>query len=207
MIGWIKGEILAKQAPELLINVGGVGYEIQAPMSTFYHLPAQGEAQLFTHFVVREDAQLLFGFATKEERRLFRAIIKVNGVGPKLGLTILSTLEPSRFVQCVQEQDVTALTKVPGIGKKTAERLLVEMRDQLKDWYLDVDAELPLGQAPEAVQESGRNIHHEAESALIALGYKPTEASKMLQVAQKLDETLDSSEALIRAALKSLSQK
>ena len=122
MIGWIKGEILAKQAPDLLINVAGVGYEIQAPMSTFYQLPDQGEIALYTHFVVREDAQLLFGFISEDERRLFRTIIKVNGVGPKLALTILSTLEPQRFIQCVHAQDVSALTKVPGIGKKTAER-------------------------------------------------------------------------------------
>lgn len=200
MIGWIKGHILEKKAPELLLNVNGIGYEVQAPMSTFYTLPEQGEVELFTHFVVREDAQILFGFTTKAERKLFRAVIKVNGIGPKLGLTILSSIEPDRFVHCVHEQDVQALTKVPGIGKKTAERLLVEMKDKLDDWYIDVDAVLP------GFQDSKTNssIMNEAESALIALGYKATEAHKMAMLASK-EEGADSAEALIRLALRSLS--
>jgi len=208
MIGWLKGHIIEKQAPELLLNVGGVGYEIQAPMSTFYHLPASGEIELYTHFVVREDAQLLFGFASKDERRLFRSIIKVNGIGPKLGLTILSTLEPSRFVQCVQDQDVSALTKVPGIGKKTAERLLIEMRDKLKDWHLEADALNIDVEAPQAMQVNNTSlVNAEAESALVALGYKPAEATKMIHAALKDNEGLDSAEALIRASLKRIGGK
>ncbi|MCK5881083.1 MAG: Holliday junction branch migration protein RuvA [Sinobacterium sp.] len=197
MIGWIKGTIIEKKAPELLLNVNGIGYEIQAPMSTFYTLPEQGEVELFTHFVVREDAQLLFGFATKSERKLFRAVIKVNGIGPKLGLTILSSIEADRFVHCVHEQDVQALTKVPGIGKKTAERLLVEMKDKLNDWYIDVDAVLP------GFKNSDNSSMSEAESALIALGYKPTEAHKMAVKASTQDGA-NSAEELIRLALRSL---
>lgn len=202
MIGWIKGQIIEKKAPELLLNVNGVGYEVQAPMSTFYTLPEQGEVELFTHFVVREDAQLLFGFATKAERKLFRAVIKVNGIGPKLGLTILSSIEADRFVHCVHEQDVQALTKVPGIGKKTAERLLIEMKDKLSDWYIDVEAVLP------GFQESnpGNNMMSEAESALIALGYKATEAHKMTMKASK-EESVHSAEDLIRLALRNLSRQ
>ncbi|NRA41960.1 MAG: Holliday junction branch migration protein RuvA [Pseudomonadales bacterium] len=203
MIGWIKGEILAKQAPDLLINVAGVGYEIQAPMSTFYQLPDQGEIALYTHFVVREDAQLLFGFISEDERRLFRTIIKVNGVGPKLALTILSTLEPQRFIQCVHAQDVSALTKVPGIGKKTAERLLIEMRDRVKDWLADSPALEPLPESSSTPINNYQQIVTEAESALIALGYKPTEASKMIAKADNASGA-ENSEGLIRAALKTL---
>ncbi len=206
MISWIKGQILEKKAPDLLINVAGVGYEIQAPMSTFYHLPESGEVELYTHFVVREDAQLLFGFASKDERKLFRTIIKVNGIGPKLGLTILSAIEPNRFVQCVQDQDVTSLTKVPGIGKKTAERLLIEMRDKLKDWYIDGDAALP---STEPQSGSSNQLNHmisEAESAMVALGYKPAEASKMISKAMN-EHDIDSAEDLIRLALRSIGGK
>lgn len=202
MIGWIKGQILEKKAPELLVNVNGIGYEIQAPMSTFYTLPEQGEIELFTHFVVREDAQLLFGFASKAERKLFRAVIKVNGVGPKLGLTILSSIEPDRFVHCVHEQDVQALTKVPGIGKKTAERLLIEMKDKLNDWYIDVDAVLP------GFEDSASNhsLLSEAESALMALGYKANDAHKMALTAAK-EAAANTPEDIIRIALRSLSGK
>ena len=203
MIGWIKGEIIEKKAPQLLLNVNGIGYEVQAPMSTFYTLPEQGEVELFTHFVVREDAQLLFGFATKAERKLFREIIKVNGIGPKLGLTILSSIEPDRFVFCVNEQDVQSLTKVPGIGNKTAERLLIEMKDKLKDWYIDADANL-LGFNQVGAPNS--SMIGEAESALIALGYKANEAHKMVLKATK-DNTTNSAEDIIRLALRNLSGK
>ena len=202
MIGWIKGRILEKQAPLLLLDVNGVGYEIQAPMTTFYTLPESGIVELFTHFVVREDAQLLYGFATKEERSLFRSLIKVNGIGPKSALAILSSIEPDTFVACVQHNDVNALVKIPGIGKKTAERLLVEMRDMLKDWSLPDSDKSPDAASIKPISKDNQMIQ-EAESALVALGYKPVEASKMIAAARSSsEEAFGSAEALIRAALK-----
>lgn len=202
MIGWIKGRLLEKQAPYLLLDVNGVGYEIQAPMTTFYALPEQGVVELFTHFVVREDAQLLYGFATRDERSLFRSIIKVNGVGPKLALAILSSIEPKAFVSCVHNDDVNALVKIPGIGKKTAERLLVEMRDRLKDWFVEGDGKLPDNDSAKPIAIEN-HMTYEAESALIALGYKPVEASKMIVLARSANaEGFATTEALIRAALK-----
>ena len=132
MIGLIHGRIASKAPPQLIVDVGGVGYEIEAPMSTFFLLPAVGqEVRLLTHMVVREDAQLLYGFATEEERRLFRNLLKVSGVGPKIGLALLSGISVEGFAHCVRNEDVAALTRVPGIGRKTAERLLVEMKDRL----------------------------------------------------------------------------
>jgi Holliday junction DNA helicase RuvA len=199
MIGRIRGILLEKQAPELLVDVVGVGYEIQAPMTTFYQLPALGEnVVLHTHLIVREDAHLLFGFASREERSLFRALIKVNGVGPKLALAILSGMDVEAFVRCVRDGDTNALVRLPGVGKKTAERLLVEMRDRLRDWHVD-----GVIVAEGSAQLPGRITDHllEAESALIALGYKPQEATRMV-AAVKIDGA--SSEDLIRAALKSM---
>ena len=135
MIGRLRGILLEKQAPDLLIEVAGVGYEVQLPLTSFYQLPATGEeATIYTHFVVREDAQLLYGFVNLNERALFRQLIKANGVGPKLALTILSGMTAQQFVRCVQLDDVSTLVKLPGVGKKTAERLVIEMRDRLKDW-------------------------------------------------------------------------
>src|SRR3989338_5535862 len=137
MITHISGLLLDKKPPLLTIDVNGIGYEIFAPMSTFYQLPDAGnKITLLTHFVVREDAQLLFGFHSDQERKLFRALIKVNGVGPKLALTILSGMETDHFVQCIHAQDATRLTHIPGVGKKTAERLMVEMRDILSQWNI-----------------------------------------------------------------------
>lgn len=202
MIGWIKGNILEKQAPFLLLDVNGVGYELQAPMTTFYHLPNEGIIELFTHFVVREDAQLLYGFATKDEQQLFRSLIKVNGVGPKLALAILSSIEPKQFVFCVKNDDVNALVNIPGIGKKTAERLLIEMRDRLKDWY-SVDADAISTMSSHSVKPHANQRLAEAESALVALGYKPIEATKMIMLAKA--EMVDDSfttEMLIKLALK-----
>ena len=133
MIGSLRGRITSKTPPQLTVEVGGVGYELEAPMSTFFHLPAVGQdVRLLTHFVVREDAQLLYGFATEDERRLFRSLLKVSGIGPKIALALLSGISVEAFVMCVQNEDVAALVRVPGIGRKTAERLLVEMRDRLK---------------------------------------------------------------------------
>lgn len=198
MIGWLKGEILHKQAPQLLLNVQGVGYELQAPMTTFYALPEAGTVELFTHLVVREDAQLLYAFATTDERRLFRELIKVNGVGAKLALSILSTMECQVFVQCVQIDDVATLVKIPGIGKKTAERLLIEMRDRLKDWFADAEGKIT-GSALLPVEDDEAVHINEAVAALITLGYKATDANKMIAAVNCAE--LDSTEALIKAAL------
>lgn len=187
MIGFLRGTILRKQPPQLLIDVHGVGYEVEAPMSTFYNLPEPGaEVTLYTHLVVRDDAHILFAFSTETERRLFRSLIRVNGVGPKLGLTILSGISVDGFVRCVQENDTAALTRLPGIGKKTAERLVVEMRDRMDE------------AAAPALAGSSAHPRDEALSALVALGYKPQEASQMLRA---IPDTGLSSEDLIRRAL------
>jgi Holliday junction DNA helicase RuvA len=200
MIGRLRGVILKKTPPELLLDVNGVGYEVQSPMSTFYVLPDVGqEITIHTHFVVREDAQLLFGFMAESERSLFRTLIKVNGVGPKLALTILSGIEAEQFVYCVQNNDSAVLIKLPGVGKKTAERLLVEMRDKFDDWAVVANAQLPEGATP---MQSPHKISADAESALIALGYKPAEAAKAISAA--LDDDIDSSEELIRRALRGM---
>ncbi|MFT3931661.1 MAG: Holliday junction branch migration protein RuvA [Spongiibacteraceae bacterium] len=197
MIGRIRGKLLEKQAPELLVDVNGVGYEIHAPMTTIYQLPALGDnVELHTHLIVREDAHLLYGFATLQDRALFRALIKVNGVGPKLALTILSGMDVNDFVRCVRDDDAAGLVKLPGVGKKTAERLLIEMRDRLRDWHVDGVA-VKEGAAQLPMRESDYLL--EAESALISLGYKPAEATKMIAAVKNEGAT---SEALIRAALK-----
>lgn len=198
MIGLIQGILLAKQAPEVLVDVGGIGYEVQVPMTTIYRLPQVGEkVTLHTHFVVREDAQILFGFADTRERKMFRNLIKVNGVGPKMALTILSGIESNDFVRCVRDNDTATLVRLPGVGKKTAERLLVEMRDRLKDWEFDGVASAVGGDTV----AGSNNMLLEAESALIALGYKPGDASRMVSAVK---EAVDSSEELIRLALKSM---
>ena len=195
MIGQLRGIILEKQAPLLIIDVNGIGYEVFAPMSTFYYLPDEGESTtLFTHMVVREDAQLLYGFYQKRERSLFRSLIKVNGVGPKLALTILSGIEPDAFVQCVQQNNTTSLVSIPGIGKKTAERLIIETRDTLKDWLPIGDGTIPTSNVP-------TNTVEEAISALIALGYKANDARRIIN---KVSEPDLNSEALIRLALKQM---
>ncbi len=209
MIGRLTGILAEKQPPLLLLEVQGVGYEVQAPMTTFYRLPdLGGEVTLHTHFSVSENLQQLFGFADKRDRQLFRALIKVNGVGPKLALGILSGMEADDFVRCVSEDNTAALVRVPGVGKKTAERLVVEMRDRIKDWNA---AASPVG---EVVVENtpvagfGRESDRvaEAESALVALGYKPAEAAKLVaNILKKQDngtETLRS-EDMIRLALRS----
>jgi Holliday junction DNA helicase RuvA len=202
MIGRICGTLVHKQAPDILVDVSGVGYEIQVPMTTLFQLPELGsEVSLVTHFVVREDAQLLYGFIDDRDRTLFRQLIKVNGVGPKLGLTILSGMDSSSFVRCVQRDDISSLMALPGVGKKTAERLLIEMRDKLKDWLAQADGggQSATGAAPGLAMG---NIVSDAESALIALGYKPHEASRM--VAAVNDDAIVDSEELIRLALKSM---
>ncbi len=202
MIGFLRGRIMQKKPPLLLLDVQGVGYEIQAPMTTFYTLPGKNhDVELFTHLVIREDAHTLFGFATENERHLFRTLIKINGVGAKMALTILSGIEADEFAFCVQNNDVTRLIGLPGVGKKTAERLIVEMRDRL-----DSLTEISIGAGTGNATPIDRNDSPvgEAVSALIALGYKPSEASQC--VYNIASEDLDS-EALIRQALKNLAKK
>ncbi len=202
MIGRLTGKLVIRQAPDLLLDVNGVGYEVQAPMGTFYHLPAVGElVSLYTHLVVREDAQLLYGFINDSDRQLFRTLIKVNGVGPKLALTILSGIEVDQFVACVQNGDVASLIKLPGVGRKTAERLLVEMRDRLVDWAPQSMVDGPAGITAAAVG-GAKPLINDAECALVALGYKPAEASRA--VSAVYNDAMTSSEALIRQALKAM---
>jgi len=204
VIGRLSGVLIEKQAPYLLIDVAGVGYEVQAPMTSFYPLPVTGEKViLHTHLSVSENAHQLFAFYTLEERRLFRTLIKVSGVGPKMALAILSGMPVNEFVQCVKGDNVAALVRVPGVGKKTAERLIIEVKDRLGDL-----AEWESGGAASVNTESAtpellsNTVVADAESALIALGYKPTVAAQMISAAQKI-ESVTSSEALIRLALKS----
>jgi Holliday junction DNA helicase RuvA len=201
MIGRLKGVLVEKQPPQLMIDVQGVGYEVEAPLSTIFRLPALGQSvELYTHFVVREDAQLLFGFATQGERALFRTLIRVNGVGPKMGIAILSGIGADDFARCVNQDDTGALVKIPGVGKKTAERLIVEMRDKMRDW-LPVDSRFALQE--EGPAAGANSAHQEAESALISLGYKPVQATKAVAQARKLLGSA-SVEELIRQSLKSM---
>lgn len=195
MIGRLRGELAVKQPPDLLLDVAGVGYELHAPMSTFYALPEVGSAvTLFTHLQVRDDAHTLYAFISETERSLFRSLLKVNGVGAKMALAILSGMEAEAFRLCVLDSDVAALTRLPGVGRKTAERLVVEMRDRLGDE--------PLGGAgTEAAvrQTAGGNPVEDAVRALISLGYKPQEASRMVNGVETQDQA---SEDIIRMALK-----
>ena len=198
MIGRLQGILVDKQPPWLLLDVNGVGYELEAPMTTFYQLPAVDEPlTLYTHLVVREDAQLLFGFASLDERHLFRSLIKVNGVGAKLALTILSGISAQEFARCVQDNDTVSLVRLPGVGKKTAERLVVEMRDRLSDWQPGEPVESPGGGTRVGVTG---DASREAVTALISLGYRPQEASRMVS---RLDISGLDSEDIIKAALKS----
>ena len=201
MIGFLRGKLAAKHPPALLLDVNGVGYEVEAPMSTFYGLPGVGaEVGLHTHLVVREDAHVLFGFGTERERSLFRELIKVSGVGPRIALGILSGATVDEFHRCVETQDTAALTRIPGIGRKTAERLIVEMRDRLKALGSGTPFEVkgPTGGGAPAAP----NPHAEAFSALVALGYKPPEVTRLLQ---KVDASVTSTEELIRHALRAAS--
>ena len=197
MIGRLRGTLLEKQPPWLVVDVGGVGYELEASMNTLLALPGLGETvHIYTHLTVREDAHLLYGFSREPERALFRALIKVNGVGPKLALAILSGMEQDQFIRCVMDDDVKALTRLPGVGKKTAERLIVEMRDRFPHWSTDQLSGLdPALQASAPTRPSDPLA--DAEAALVSLGYKPTEASRMLSGLEARQTT----EALIKAAL------
>jgi Holliday junction DNA helicase RuvA len=192
VIGFVRGKLVIKAPPHLTVDVGGVGYDIEAPMSTFYTLPATGsEVRLLTHLVVREDAHILYGFGTQEERALFRNLLKVSGVGPKIALAILSGVSVDGFATCVKLQDAAALTKIPGVGRKTADRLLVEMRDRL-----DALSEAAAAGAP--IMTGENKVEGEAWSALVALGYKPAEVTQMLK---PYAGVASSTEDLIRRAL------
>ena len=193
MIGRLTGTLLEKLPPQVLLDVGGVGYEIDVPMSSFYNLPAVGErVTLVTHFVVREDAQQLYGFLSQKERVAFRELIRISGVGPKLALSVLSGMSADELAQCIVMQDAGQLTRVPGIGKKTAERLLLELKGRLAD---------ALPQAGAA--SISASVTHDALGALLALGYSDKEA---LPALKQLPEGLTLEES-IRQALKLLARK
>jgi Holliday junction DNA helicase RuvA len=197
VIGRLHGILLRKEPPALLVDVNGVGYELEAPMTTFYELPAVGQpVTLHTHLVVREDAHLLYGFAREAQRRLFRDLLRVNGVGPRVALAVLSGLADEEFMRCVAEEDITRLTKVPGIGRKTAERLVIELRDKLSK-----EIPLPAGPAAATGPAAPADPVSEAVSALVALGYKPNEASRAVRgiAAKGLN-----AEEIIRQALKGM---
>ena len=194
MIGFLKGRLAARTPPHLLVDVNGVGYELEAPMSTFYTLPAAGEpVALFTHLVVREDAHILFGFGTDAERRLFRNLLKVSGIGPKIALGILSGASVEDFLRIIEAEDVAMLTRIPGIGRKTAERVIIEMRDSVQKLSMPSSLGDPL------TMSGAQSPQGEAFSALVALGYKPPEVAKLLKAA---DEPGLSTTEIIRRALK-----
>ncbi len=193
MIGTLRGVLSQKHPPALVVDVGGVGYELEAPMSTFYALPAIGEeVRLYTHLVVREDAHLLYGFSTESERRLFRDLLRVSGVGPKIGLALLSGISVDAFRVCVEAQDVESLVRVPGVGRKTAERLVVEMRDRIRALG---EGALAAGKAGTA----GPGPAAEAYAAMVALGYRPAEVTRLLK--EVVTEGAGTEE-IIREALK-----
>jgi Holliday junction DNA helicase RuvA len=194
VIGFLRGRLAARHPPQLVVDVGGVGYELEAPMSTFYGLPGVGaEVQLHTHLVVREDAHVLYGFGSERERSLFRELIKVSGVGPRIALAILSGVTVDEFHRCVEGNDVASLVRVPGIGRKTAERLVIEMRDRLKGL-----AGHPFAPGTGVAGGPG-GAQAEAYAALVALGYKPPEVARLLQ---KVDSSVTVTEELIRHALR-----
>ena len=196
MIGFLRGKLIHKAPPLLLLDVQGVGYEVEAPMTTFYDLPAiNQEIKLHTHLVVREDAHILFGFSKEADRALFRTLIKVSGVGPKLALTILSGQSAEEFHRCIHDNDTLALVRLPGVGKKTAERLVIEMRDRLP--VLGDSTMSSTDKSGASIPAVG-NAKQEAISALCSLGYKPLDASKMVQ---NISAEGKSCEDMIRLAL------
>jgi len=201
MIGFLRGVLVAKKAPSLLLDVGGVGYEVDAPMSTFYKLPGLGESViLHTHLAIREDAHTLYGFHTEDERALFRSLIKTTGVGAKLALAILSGISADDFHRCVQLNDTAMLVRLPGIGKKTAERLIIEMRDRLPG----VSEGLTVSASPGISKPQATSPIPDAVSALVALGFKPQDANAMVRA---IPAEGKSSEDLIRLALQGAGKK
>ncbi|WP_343682145.1 Holliday junction branch migration protein RuvA [Acinetobacter baylyi] len=199
MIGCLIGEVFALEAPTVLLNVNGVGYEIDTPLSTFCQLQKGQHVTLWTHLVVREDAQQLYGFIDAQEKLIFRTLLKVNGVGPKMALGILSTLSIELFIHTIEHDDINTLIKVPGVGRKTAERLMIELRDRFK--ALSAPSSTGATMASAQIQFSANSPVAEAEAALQSLGYKPIEAQKAI-AAVKADYT--EAADLIRAALKSM---
>ena len=201
MIGFLKGRLAVKHPPFLLVDVNGVGYELEAPMSTFYGLPATGEpVALFTHLVVREDAHILFGFGTDSERRLFRSLLKISGIGPKSALGILSGASVEDFLRTIEAEDVAMLMRIPGIGRKTAERVIIEMRDSVQKLSAPSLGDVPGVPGWGAAGSGAPSPQSEAFSALVALGYKPSEVTRLLKSA---DEPGLSTTEIIRRALKS----
>jgi Holliday junction DNA helicase RuvA len=203
MIGSLSGLLAFRSPPHLLLEVGGVGYELEAPMSTFYTLPAIGQpTRLLTHLVVREDAHILYGFATARERALFRNLLKVSGVGPRIALAILSGVTSEAFAQAVRAEDAATLTRIPGVGRKIAERLIIEMRDRLEDPAL-LATTASLGADAQRLEPGAQA---EAYSALLALGYKSLEATRLLRSLGK-DTAALATEELIRRALQSAARE
>ena len=200
MIGCLIGEVFAWEAPTVLLNVNGVGYEVDTPLSTFCQLQKGQTVTLWTHLTVREDAQLLYGFLDAQEKTIFRTLLKVNGVGPKMALGILSTLSIDLLIHTVENEDINTLIKVPGVGKKTAERLMIELRDRFKAMS---SSHAPNNSTALQIQFTGNSAVAEAEAALQSLGYKPAEAQKLIN-AVKADFTEASD--IIRAALKSMNR-
>lgn len=201
MIGFLRGILLDKQPPFVTLDVNGVGYELEVPMSTLFQLPETGkQLELHTHLVVREDAQLLFGFYSRKDRQMFRELIRLNGVGPKLALALMSGMSGDELIACVHAEDTARLMKVPGVGKKTAERLLVELKGKFKDWDVPAGVALPSADATTAYST---NAEQDAVSALVSLGFKPAEASKAVRAVFADDLR---SEELIRLALRGLGQ-
>ncbi len=197
MIGRIQGKLVVKHAPDIMVDVGGVGYELFVPMTTYYQLPEIGaEIQLHTHFVVREDAQLLYGFLELDDRHMFRQLIRVNGVGPKMALAILSGMNIHEFSELVMADDSAGLTKIPGVGKKTAERLIIEMRDRIQQMEL-AEVATSSEQTADTAPSSRRLREKDAVAALVALGYSPQQASKA--VSRVATDSCDS-EQMIRQA-------
>jgi Holliday junction DNA helicase RuvA len=195
MIGLLRGKLLIKQPPDLMLDVNGVGYEVQASMTTFYDLPElHAEVTLYTHFVVREDAQLLYGFSSQTERELFRHLLKVNGVGPKMALAIVSGMNPLEFQQVIHAADIARLSRIPGVGKKTAERLVIELRDRLPKTDASSSPSTLTSTQPPTTSSSD-----EAINALLALGYKPVQASQMIAAYENQGLSV---EEMIRQALR-----
>lgn len=200
MIGQLRGKLVSKTPPEVIVDVAGIGYEVQVPMSTVYELPELGsDVVLHIHFVVREDAQLLYGFHDLQSKAMFRSLIKVNGVGPKMALGILSSMQADEFVRTVRLNDVNAMVKMPGIGKKTAERLIIEMRDRLDEWGATSES----AQLTES-QLDISSVNRDAETALVSLGYKPVQAARAIAGVLKNNPGVADSQDLIRLALKSM---
>ena len=200
MIGCLIGEVFALEAPTVLLNVNGVGYEIDTPLSTFCQLQKGQKVTLWTHLVVREDAQQLYGFNDAQEKTIFRTLLKVNGVGPKMALGILSTLSVELLIHTIEHDDINTLIKVPGVGKKTAERLMIELRDRFKALAQSTSSS-NVNPTTAQIQFMANSPVAEAEAALQSLGYNPTEAQKAV-AAVKADYT--ESADIIRAALKSM---